>query len=56
MREVQLNLKLMAIMERNRLPGYVLDHLTLIREIIQRTLCEVDMVLGEKKGPYSTTA
>jgi hypothetical protein len=55
MREAILILKLLCVMERARLPGYVLEHLILTREIIQQTMNEAIVALDEKTCGYSST-
>jgi hypothetical protein len=56
MREAVLILKLVCIMERNLLPGYVLEHLNLTREFIQRTMNEACAALSTGSPPYSGPA
>jgi len=49
LREAHLTLKLMCITERNHLPGYVFDHLTVTREIIEHAMEDARIALGEKR-------
>ena len=55
LREAQLNLKLMCIMERNHLPSHVVEHLHFTREIIEDAMEDAKMTLRKKKT-YSSTA
>ncbi|MDD1678776.1 MAG: hypothetical protein LUO93_06280 [Methanomicrobiales archaeon] len=56
MREAILTLKLLGIMERNQLPRDVLNHLALIRQIIQEAMSETGTILARRKIGYSSTA
>lgn len=56
MREAVLILKLLCIMERNQLPGDVLDHLSSTRDIIQQAMNDAGAVLCKGEYGYSSTA
>jgi hypothetical protein len=56
MREAIIILKLLCIIERNQLPGYVLEHLILTRELIQKAMNEASTALNQAAFGYSSTA
>jgi hypothetical protein len=56
MREAILILKLLCIIERNQLPGYVLEHLILTRELIQQAMNQASVALNQTAFGYSSAA
>jgi hypothetical protein len=56
MREAILILRLLCIIERNQLPGYVLDHLVQTRELIQQAMNEARSALNTTRSGHSSAA
>ncbi len=56
MREAIVILKLLCIIERNRLPGDILDHLVMTREFVQKAMTETSTLLYSRKSAYSSAA
>ena len=47
LRDVNTTLKLLCITERTRLPVYMLEHITMVKQITEKTIDETTVVLRE---------
>jgi hypothetical protein len=56
MREAIVILKLLCIIERNRLPGHILEHMVMTREFIQQAMAETSTLMYSRKSVYSSAA